>query len=506
MLAKAGLLTPNGMSGSALFRVRKGGIMAKFRTPKQWRDLVIGKQIDTDSYPRTNPYQCWDHFDQFCREIGFEGSRKCSSTRYVGDLWMLRDTAGYNYSTAFDYIYDPNDFRDGDWVFWDKHVAMFLSPNTELGQNQPYPYVTEKEMNWNGILGAMRWKGWQSFSIAYGASDVEVNGHKYTLYRQGANEKAVVIGAGLNEMKPFEDLTVDTVYAKAGGANYFQMREDIPDQPYGTTYGDVSSPCSGMYQSLPNQDSTLFFDLEDRRYGDCTYFEVDRSHNVFSPSLIFPNVNGHFEYAKMVGTDHINHVSSYCFVLQMPDGYALGRALDELSPKQIAADFEQSNMERIMFLDGGGSAQYGRWTGTKFEYIGVNERQLPSVVAIIREFEKPDPVPEPVSVPVPVPEVPPIDEPNESEVVTPMEPKKEKEIEVVKDEGWNDPEPQTNIIVARIAALLSVKSLITIALTVAFIILVVHGKDLPDQFVSIYTMCISFFFGYQFKKAEGGGE
>jgi hypothetical protein len=32
--------------------------------------------------------------------------------------------------------------------------------------------------------------------------------------------------------------------------------------------------------------------------------------------------------------------------------------------------------------------------------------------------------------------------------------------------------------------------------------LVLKGEELPDKFVSIYTMCISFFFGYQFKKAE----
>ena len=80
--------------------------------------------------------------------------------------------------------------------------------------------------------------------------------------------------------------------------------------------------------------------------------------------------------------------------------------------------------------------------------------------------------------------------------------KPQEQPEMTPVEGWTDPEPQTNIIVQRIAALMSVKSVITIALTVAFIVLVVNGKDLPDQFVSIYTMCISFFFGYQFKKAE----
>ena len=84
--------------------------------------------------------------------------------------------------------------------------------------------------------------------------------------------------------------------------------------------------------------------------------------------------------------------------------------------------------------------------------------------------------------------------------MTETKPQDTPEIEPV--ENWQDPEPQDSIIVQRIAALLSVKSLITIFLTVIFGLLVLRGEELPDKFVSIYTMCISFFFGYQFKKAE----
>ena len=84
--------------------------------------------------------------------------------------------------------------------------------------------------------------------------------------------------------------------------------------------------------------------------------------------------------------------------------------------------------------------------------------------------------------------------------MTEIKPQEQAEIEPV--ENWQDPEEKDSIIVQRIAALLSVKSLITIFLTVIFGLLVLKGEELPDKFVSIYTMCISFFFGYQFKKAE----
>ena len=77
--------------------------------------------------------------------------------------------------------------------------------------------------------------------------------------------------------------------------------------------------------------------------------------------------------------------------------------------------------------------------------------------------------------------------------MTETKPQETPEIEPVED--WQDPEEKDSIIVQRIAALLSVKSLITIFLTVIFGLLVLKGEELPDKFVSIYTMCISFFFG-----------
>ena len=157
--------------------------------------------------------------------------------------------------------------------------------------------------------------------------------------------------------------------------------------------------------------------------------------------------------------------------------------------------------DSISFLDGGGSAQFGRWDSAKakFEYIRDTGRAIPSAVAIIGKA--------PLSAQPTIPETKPSeDETGESEE-EPMpseKPVESPEIEPV--ENWEDPEPKTNIIVERIAALLSVKSLITIFLTVIFGLLVLKGEELPDKFVSIYTMCISFFFGYQFKKAEGGGD
>lgn len=145
----------------------------------------------------------------------------------------------------------------------------------------------------------------------------------------------------------------------------------------------------------------------------------------------------------------------------------------------------------------------------EFKYIRETDRPIASVIVCARKPSDPIPEDEPEEIPIEE-ELPVQFDPHEESEDTPMEDnnieKEETVTEVIKDEGWTDPEPKGSIIVERIAALLSVKSIITIALTVAFIILVINGRDLPDQFVSVYTMCLSFFFGYQFKKAESGGD
>ena len=73
--------------------------------------------------------------------------------------------------------------------------------------------------------------------------------------------------------------------------------------------------------------------------------------------------------------------------------------------------------------------------------------------------------------------------------------------EPIKDENWTDPEPTADttgeIILKRF---LSVKSFVTLTLTGVFSYLSLTGKITQEQFMSVFTMCISFFFGYSFEK------
>ena len=60
------------------------------------------------------------------------------------------------------------------------------------------------------------------------------------------------------------------------------------------------------------------------------------------------------------------------------------------------------------------------------------------------------------------------------------------------------------ILYKRLANLLSVKSLVTLALTVTFCVLTVQNA-IPDNFLNIYTMIITFYFVKQLNTETDNG-
>lgn len=54
----------------------------------------------------------------------------------------------------------------------------------------------------------------------------------------------------------------------------------------------------------------------------------------------------------------------------------------------------------------------------------------------------------------------------------------------------------------KLAKLIDVKSLVTLALAAAFIILSLKGVISADQFMTVFTVVISFYFGTQVGKKE----
>ena len=55
----------------------------------------------------------------------------------------------------------------------------------------------------------------------------------------------------------------------------------------------------------------------------------------------------------------------------------------------------------------------------------------------------------------------------------------------------------------KLAKLVNVKSIITLIICGVFAYLSVIGQIMPDQFLTIFTVIISFYFGVQHEKKEG---
>lgn len=55
----------------------------------------------------------------------------------------------------------------------------------------------------------------------------------------------------------------------------------------------------------------------------------------------------------------------------------------------------------------------------------------------------------------------------------------------------------------KLAKLIDVKTIVTFALTAAFVYLSINEKIEPQIFMTIYTMIIGFYFGTQHEKSKG---
>ena len=54
----------------------------------------------------------------------------------------------------------------------------------------------------------------------------------------------------------------------------------------------------------------------------------------------------------------------------------------------------------------------------------------------------------------------------------------------------------------KLIRLIDVKSIVTITLTIAFVVLSCRGTISPEQFQTVFTTVISFYFGTQYRKGE----
>ena len=488
--------------------------MAMLKTPETFFEEYNGKRIDDDG---AYGVQCVDGFRRGCKYLSIPVI--ATPNDWADGYWTCLNADGTpSQKTAdwqekyFDKIRDPKQFKDGDWVVWGRNGVSPSHPSSHIGMYYRGKCFGERQgsnrefrlvnTDFSDALGALRPKAWGR--IPEFESDLTINGHLYHLYGQADGLTTAVLSPGLNKVAMIQDLDCDYwVYAKITGCNLYQMNKDNPNgQPYGMTFGDISSPISKVYQNLPGQDSTMFFDLETGEHDDCTGVTISPEHNVFSPTLIYQR-GKNVQYARVMGLSLCTHVSMYAFVIRYTDGkYCLGITNEKMTPNQINEDLMSVvDVDSISIIDGGDSAQMMRYIMKehRVEYTRTTPRPTAGCIALIgKKIEStPDQPPQSED-----PEATQDEEKKDEEQDMPEE-KPQEQPEMSPVEGWTDPEPKTSIIAERIAALLSVKSILTLTLTVIFGYLVVNQIAIPDLFNEIYKIVILFFFGYQTGKAAG---
>ena len=126
-------------------------------------DITLGRKIDTDGFPKEQPYQCVDLAKYFneCFNPGFQVY--CTKTGYAKDWATEKNTNG-----LLDHFVETtvDNMIEGTLVVWGNckvapysHIGFFVGDNGNgtfrcLQQNAPYPYVTLSNISYEGIIGA----------------------------------------------------------------------------------------------------------------------------------------------------------------------------------------------------------------------------------------------------------------------------------------------------------------------------------------------------------------
>ena len=358
-------------------------------TPESFHSSYYGWGKDVDGVAGI---QCVDLYKEFLRIIGCPTYKSpIGGDGYADNIWYNRQ----RWAQWFDFV-PAGQFRDGDIVLFPhrkrggkthplSHICFYYG-GKQFGTNQHDSKLgrraCDKPCDWSDALGALRYKYWETttkMTIPKGYSKQTFNGRTYYVYRQKDGQKIGVLSAGGKNLRSIgaHDAAGVYVYAKLGGANFFQMAQGAD---FGTHYGDEVAPLNGVYQIVPTQNATIYYNLETGKYGNCTGYYPDKNENVFSPSIVYHD--GTYEYAKMVGVNQVNVASIYSTLVRLTDGtYIMALCTTTATPKTIYSDLKGiDGFESMAVLDGGGSAQMQAWHDGQM-YSRVTSRLLPSVVA-----------------------------------------------------------------------------------------------------------------------------
>lgn len=358
-----------GQSEMAVLSSYQERTMAK--TPAEFVQQYIGKSIDDDG---AFGVQCVDAYRVFLRWIGVQPY--ITRNNYADGYWYYRDADGaYNW---FEYITDPDQLQDGDWVMWGRkgnempswshplsHIAMYYQKK-QFGQNQGSKVFSLIDCIWEDMCGAFRWKGWTSMLNILPGKLIRTtyNDQQIILLPQPAGTKLGLISAK-EEDKPYSlsrQLIGDIddpniiVYGKMN-ANYFIMNGAEAGQHLGVRVG------FGEEWEIPMQNAYYWFTI--RTDGDTDVgldvqwpYAKGQVTMACSPALINYRRGAIVNYQSPNAAGSKVYPNTQSMLIRTSDLYIFAMCTGSLSPTQCRnwAMASIPNLQDVMFMDSGGSS------------------------------------------------------------------------------------------------------------------------------------------------------
>lgn len=460
------------------------------KTPQQFVDAYKFKAID---YDKAYGVQCVDGFKAFCQWAGVPV--QATPNNWADGYWIYRHQL--NFSQWFEFITDHSQVQKGDWCIWMQgsscalsHIAMYWEGDTYFGERQNgnlFFCFAEIKNDW---AGALRWKGFDMIG-SWGKRIDLFAGVEIIVCGCPDGDQLTFMAA--SEPKTIQNVdTLGTVYDMKLNANFFD--NETSSSTYGEPYG---VRCGINTWEVPRQGQFIYYALKkdgSTEVGNDTDFWYTREDIVCagSPAMVLMHDGVDTEYISPICSFRRNYACAQSMLIRTSSRFVFAISKGKLTPDQCKAWAKSIGALDLVFNDAGGSTclQYGYdvYTGT-----GEN-RKIPNVWAFCHDADE-----SPIILPTDLDTATQATETEANEVIPVETETQDTAIEVAHED---DMENEEKTVRGQIAKLIDVKSIITVMVMFCLCYLVMHGAEIPKDFMTVLIAIITFYFGYQSNKGD----
>ena len=372
------------------------------KTPTDFYTEYLGKSIDDDG---AYGVQCVDGYRVFMRWIG--ETPYITRNNYADGYWYYRDADGAH--RWFEYITDPNQLQDGDWVMWGKtghaqpsashplsHIAMYYH-GMQFGQNQGSKMFSLIPCVWTDMCGAFRWKEWSNMvTVSKGLNEITYKGVPFYVVKgykdtngMDFTQLYMLSAPGIKPLTSVQTITKfdsNQMYVLAmANCNYFEMGDSFYGMHYGVEQSDGDGINSQPIDFAPTRNAELmvFYQKKDGTCGYCKAdkYKLSKSEVLFacSPySVVYHDGQAINERSTCYTNKELANTMQTGYCMTADGVWHIITSRSATTPAVVTALMGEIGAQEGFICDGGGS--------TQIVYIGkayINTlRNIPNVLAL----------------------------------------------------------------------------------------------------------------------------